>query len=522
MNIYELIVNTIEFKIEHFSQSLKDFTNKNTKIILFAFFLGVMSFGYELFNFTLSVDEEIKTFVNTDLSWVSEGRWSNYILMKLFMPESLVPFLPTFIAVFFIVVSCLMFFAIIDADCFSKAIFCCLFITFPSNAYFMEFNTYNFAVSIGIASAVLSIILLKNFIMKKGMCNLFLSVLCAAFSIGVYQSIIGLLMCIISVYLLSLVNTVKDEIRNHYILKFCAFSLLMLGMSVLLYKLIDFAMKYLLGVRTDAYLNNFVGWKDNNILHTSKALYKNIVDHLLGQQFYGEKTILALWFVLAVLIVKIYLIKGKLTKLYGVAFIILALLSPFFVSICLGSPLPVRSMVGLPTMIAGIWYITSISLHKNFRLVLLGAALLIAISNSFSITRLFYTDYFNWQADRDLAIRIMGRVSTLDINYDNKPIPIVFIGEIKYRENPVFLKTESFGSSFFQYGGPNQYRISYFLRTLGINEFAPTSQVQIKQAIDISKSMKVWPNKDSVIFSANMIIIKLGEATEHQLAGSGA
>src|SRR6185369_13921810 len=110
--------------------SVSNYISSNSKIIVFAFAIGILAFGYELFNFTLSVDEETKTFANSGIAWVEQGRWSNYLLLKIFQPESLVPFIPTFFAIFFLVISSLLFFELIAGDNISKAVFFCLFIKF--------------------------------------------------------------------------------------------------------------------------------------------------------------------------------------------------------------------------------------------------------------------------------------------------------------------------------------------------------------------------------------------------------
>jgi hypothetical protein len=132
----------IGHSIENISRRCSDCIAENAHLVIFSVLLGIMAYGYAIFNFTLSIDEELKTFSHSGIEWARQGRWGVLVLLNVFMPESLIPFLPTFISVFFLIVACFLFFPLIDGDIVSKAIFCCLFITFPSNAFFMEFNTF--------------------------------------------------------------------------------------------------------------------------------------------------------------------------------------------------------------------------------------------------------------------------------------------------------------------------------------------------------------------------------------------
>ncbi len=506
--------------IDGYVMSISTFITKNSGIIIFCIFLGILAFGYELFNFTLSIDEVGATWSKfSDLSklWVQQGRWSNFFLFNLFLRESLIPFIPTLVAVVFLIISCLIFMEILEGDKISKVIFCCIFITFPSNAFFMEFNT-NFGISIGIASVATSFLLFKYYIENNKKSFLILSIVMAAFGIGVYQSIISIWFCIMFLYILSIICNNENKFIYNELKKITIIGSFVLTFSFLLYKLIDFSFKGFLKVDSGKYLDNYIGWGNNSVFDTLSLVFsKHVMEHLFGQSFYGEKTIIVIWIAIVLLLLRVCSIKDISNKFVGLVSILLVTISPFILSLALGSILPIRSLVGLPLMVGGIVYISAINVIKTLRYILLIIAILIAFYNSFTITRLFYSDHLNHQADRDLANRVIGRVSLLDVNFENKPIPIAFVGEIN-RENLAFIKSEVFGSSVFQFGGPSQFRINCFLRTLGIEEFDYVNLEQLKYSIQASKNMKAWPHKDSVSYKEGMVIVKLGEATKMQLA----
>jgi hypothetical protein len=508
-------------EIEDISVRCSNFIAANSNIIIFSFLVGVMAYGYEIFNFTLSIDEEVKTFSNSGIEWAQQGRWGILLLLNLFMPESLIPFLPTVISVLFLIISCFLFFFIINGNAVSKVIFCCLFITFPSNAFFMEFNTYNFAVSIGIAIAISGVLLLKISFEKQNKTIFVLSsILLTSFAVGIYQSLIGVWLCAITLYIFFRL-CIYNNIDVRYAVKFVTLGLSVLFWSIVLYKIIDFVVKILIKSSSDTYLDNFIGWRGNSIITTLKIVVNyHLIPHLAGRAFYGDKTILATWIVATILLINIFAKKGLLNTSVGCIFTFLVIMSPFTLSIVLGSPLPVRSLVGLPLMVGGLWYLSAITTGKTMRHILLIAALVVAIHNSFSITRLFYSDYLTGQEDRDFANRIIDRIFLLDIDFGKThSIPIAFIGKKRYSSNSSIIKSETFGSSFFEYGGGNQHRMLFFLKILGYGEFAPANKEQFNYALQESANMQSWPHSGSVAYKEHMVIVKLGDVTPQQRSG---
>ena len=368
--------------LDNYAISFSAFITENSSIVIFAIFLGIMAYGYELFNFTLSVDEEIATFQTfSDLSelWVQQGRWSNYFLFKLFMPGSLIPFIPTLVAVTFLILSALIFFILIEGDKISKAIFCCLFITFPSNAFYIEFNT-NYGISIGIASVITSFVFLKYYLKEKNLLYVVLSIVTTAFGIGVYQSIVSVWFCLMFLYILSIICNKQKEFDYRDLSKFISTSLAVFTLSFLLYKLVAVIFNVLLKINAGTYLENYIGWKDKGVLETLKFVIKNnIVDHLQGHSFYGERTIIALWLAVALLIFHTYRMKGLPRKILVLVLLTLVILSPFILSLGLGSSLPTRTMVGLSLMFGGLWYIAAMNVTKSVRYMLMTIAIVISI-----------------------------------------------------------------------------------------------------------------------------------------------
>ncbi|MCH8014869.1 MAG: hypothetical protein IH823_08880, partial [Candidatus Dadabacteria bacterium] len=287
--------------------------------------------------------------------------------------------------------------------------------------------------------------------------------------------------------------------------------------SLVLYKFALYAFLKAYGLSETSYKDIYVGWKDYD--RTIDVLFRYYKKHFTGTGFYGEKVIVSLWFVIPFLVF-VFIKKGGvrllcagLLLLAGIAF------SPFALSLILGSPLPSRTLLALPFMVGGIWYLASLNVGVKVRYLFLLVAVFIALNNSFMTTRLFYADYLTWQADRDFANRILDRMYDVGIDYDpSNPIPVTFIGEKGYTSNAAFFRSEVFGSSFFQWDHGNTVRIVAFMKTLGADEFVRASYDKQAIAIKESKTMKKWPHRGSILYKDGMLIIKIGEPTFRQLS----
>jgi hypothetical protein len=488
----------------------------NAFLIIFASLVASAAFGYELFNFTLSIDEEIKSFDSGGLEWIRQGRWGTYLLLRLFMPESLIPFFPTLVSLFFLICGSFILFFIIDGDKISKMIFLLLFLTFPSTAFFLEFNTFNFAVSAGLASVLLGFYFFTRFTGANGYGNLLISVILTTLSFGTYQTMLTVWICSFFIFLLykSLYDGAPDKIVREF-----AAAAAVLSLSLILYKLIALLFMGLYKLKGSQYLDNFVGWTAGGYAATAGEIGRYLGSHLTGKSFYGEKTLLWIWLAVPYLIYRLFRKKGTGRQIRGILSIAALILSPFAVSVALGSALPVRSLVALPLMVGGLGYLASLKAGRKMKYFFLAISFFIALHNTFSITRLFYADHLTSQADRDLANRILDRIYELDINYEEKgPVPVAILGARGYSSNEAFIKDEVFGASFFEWEGGNPYRILYFLKLLGVEDFKVADARQYKAAVEESAKMQKWPHKSSIVYTGDVIVVKLSDITGPQWA----
>ena len=78
--------------------------------------------------------------------------------------------------------------------------------------------------------------------------------------------------------------------------------------------------------------------------------------------------------------------------------------------------------------------------------------------------------------------------------------------------NTVFpsIKTSTIGSSFFDWDGGHPKRIVYFMRLIGYTDINLMEQDKRRSVVELYKNMPIWPARNSIKVSGNVILVKLG------------
>lgn len=500
---------------------LKDYLIKYRVVIIYSILLSIACYGYELFNFTLSLDEEGFSFskATNRTDWIADGRWGTYFINCLFMPFSLIPYFPTLIAVLCIAMANIIFINSEEHDFFSKLIFSTIFISFPIHSYYLTFNTFSIAIGIGLVSSVLGFVITKEIMKKQNIkyIRLLIPIGLLVISFSIYQAIMVIYVILVLTHILSILiddDTISHKEIFRKILMFAGIFIF----SLILYKLSDNLIKIFYSndpiIKSRKYLEGYIGWTKKPPLVVFSTLLKSIFNYVSGNRFYGGTIMKSVILFASVLSVIIFLkVKKNLSKIMAITSLILLILSPFAVMIIVGGDLPPRTMFSLAFMVASLWWLCFRNLKLWIKDLVILATIFFMINNIYCTTRLFYSTYVNWQADRDMAIRIVERIYTTDNQLNRKSIPIAFIGAYKHPSNQLFLTTnwEILGCSFFQYNKNDHYRICGFMQTLGINEFKMIDDTKNHEISKKSVNMPSWPQNGSVAHFGDTIVIKLSD-----------
>lgn len=500
---------------------LKEYYSKNSMLIVASLLLAMIAYGYELFNFTLSIDDELYSFrqASETTEYILLGRWGIYFLNFLLSPQSLLPYFPTLITIVCLAVASFLFVNSEKASTSAKLVFSILFITHPAHAHYMAFNIISLYVGLGMVMTVGSFLLFRRSAEGSRVLNRFtmLAVILLALALSLYQAMLSFFV-VLGVYHLA-TSCINREVRLREMIRQSVLLAIVIIAAYLLYKAGDLATRYLVlgpaSIGKTDYLDNFVAWGTTPVRHVVRNLAYITVDYLSGSSFYSGLSAKTLW--LSLPIMAYVVIRKSAKKREKLLMLMLAgmlVVAPFTVIYLNGAHLPVRTLFSLPLMIGMLYMLGYSHASSWLRKLLFLIAVVILINNTWVNTRLFYASYVSWQADRDMANRIIERIYELELPEDKQQIRTTFVGGYQHPDNILFIQSDIFGTSFFgiHYGNPE--RIDALFKTAGINELDVIPFERLDQLNEHVYRMPSWPAKGSVAFIDGIAVVKLSEPVD--------
>ena len=489
------------------------FYRSNYLVIIFLIIYAIFCYGFKVFNYSISIDSEFGIFFSNLEPWIRDGRFGIAILKIILGNLTIVPYISNYLAVISFCFSALVWlYLIIWASNFkiksiiSYILFVVLYISYPSTAEFMNFSTYNFEVALGQLFASLSIFFLINYINFKNNLYLFYGSLLFIWSISIYQSILFLNLVGFAMFLivyLSYHEKINYKIIKRLIITYIKIIFISFIIYLIFNKLINIPIKQF------NYLDGFIGWgkRDFTILLFDLKQYVNGI--IFGDYIYCGK----LYFLSIVTLISlaIYnLFSKSITSKIKTPFLLFIALAPFIMPFVLGAPLPIRSQVTLPLIIAftALWSITIFEKKIILKNMLVVCLFIFSFYQAYAISFLFHGEYIKSQMDIAIAHKIANRIELLGLSdlYDK---PVVYIGKYKIRlKEEVGLRKEMIGASFFEWG---EYgRTFLFMQAIGYNYRYPSKDDYEFAKIE-SSNMPNWPHPNSVQIRNNIVIVKLSD-----------
>jgi hypothetical protein len=496
--------------------NVSSYVSNNRIIIIISFLIAIICYGYELFNFSLSIDEELESFLKAEdmKFYILLGRWGAYFLKQILTPYSSIPYFPFMISLFCIATSSVLFVNSIKGKMESKIIFSLLFITCPIHSYYLAFNTISPYIGIGMVLAVISYLSAVEALDKKRRIFFLYSVITLTVSLSMYQAIFSLFITLMFFHLLikksdDHASTMKETLKRtiHFFL--------IIVFAVSLYKIVDIAARYIIldssEFNNTEYLDRFIGWGKIPLKTVFRRLFFSTHNFLSGNAFFGGGYFYSIVLLLPFLLYKCYRRGNRYPdRITIVLLLILMVFAPFSVMYINGSPLPIRTLMALPLLIAIIWLLSHEMLSEPGRKIILIMAIMIFLHNTFTNTRLFYSSYMTWQSDRELANRILDRIYDLDNSNTKDKTKVAFLGMYNRPSNYLLIKSDIFGASFFEWGKGNPNRINNLFKTMGIDNLdVILEKKQLNALKEKAKSFPCWPRKGSVCLVDSIVVVKL-------------
>lgn len=492
---------------------IKNLFIKYKVILFFIFLFGIITYGMKLFFYSISIDTEVimTSFDGQMRSWYSIGRFGLGIIKWFFNFNPFNPYFANWVMVLIFILSVVLLAFILESN-YKKLsnlklfIFSLMIISSPILAE--QFNFILQGAEIAIAMLLLDIgfFLFTVYLDSKKIVFGLLAIPFFAISFGCYQAFLPLFIAIV-VWIGFLKNQNGEYKRSKENIRYIAISILIFIASYLFSTFLTKLCMSYLSITSTSYLKEQISWLHSPFKDNVKNLYEYVKNVLLGKgvfynSFYG----------ISVILVAFYSIKGIIQKklnFYQIFYLLIILITPFLMSLLLGSPEPTRAQFVLPYSTAFLVSYLFI-FKKKWVQIFLGILLCFMIFQQVQTTvHLFFTDYSRYEDDKQLANNVMNRVNT--ISESNK---VIFVGKHHSTSKTMLLEGDVIGKSFFEWDAGwvigSNYRIVGFMNTIGYNLEMPTIE-EYNIAVQESKKMQKWPNENSIKKYENFVIVKLSE-----------
>lgn len=522
-SIKKNISDPINIKIELVTLDIQKYLKEHVYVIAVLAVIALTSYGFELFNLNISLDEEIFAFKSAPLEWVAQGRWGMYFLNKILLPYVVVPFVPLFIALIFQIGAVLLM-----MNCWSvkskleQIIIGAIGITFPSLAYIYTFSTLNYGVGIGFFCVSLSLFIFK----KRIGWQKYLAIIPAAFAISIYQGFIFALVFVFLIYLIVIGLQAEKNFNKHMIQ-----IPIILIMSGLTYLFIQKLLFIILKITLSGYITKQFDME--NLFNNFSFIFSRFLD-MMGKVYLGDKSIysykivgIGTLLVLAILGLVASLFRSKSSfpnKVFIILFTLGIILLPFSSGFLMNGNYEIRYLVGLPIVFSGLIMLGMIDKSRTYK-ILIGILTLFCILQFVrSNNHLFASSFLALQSDRWTGYRLIERIEVAKEESESvEKIELKYmeiVGTLNLPETellPHGLGSSTFGLSFFEWDQGNAARILLFLKTLGYQGLQPLPSDRRSQIVEIADEMPTWPQNGSVKVVGDTVLVKFGPYSNAQI-----
>ncbi len=485
------------------TQSQKNHSKSIYKLFIFSFFLALITYGFSLTNFTVSIDNEMPILPDYGLDL---GRWGhNLILYHLFGGH--LQYFTLVLSLFLFSVAAVQISKLFKFSGYAAYWFCGLFVTFPQLSYQLVFGMMSVIAALGVLLSSLAVYLfVKSFEIKSLPKKIFLFLIVSLllmFTLAMYQAFIFIpaTLYLILFFQSSFEDTFKISLE---IKKTLLFGVVIIVSGVLYY----LSVKIICPLQQGGYIESFVSGESENQFMKFYSIWK---DNLLGSFYYGAKTFSIVTLASIVLIIR-FIIDRK-HFLIRILTLFAILLIPFLLSLVITNGYhPPRLYLTSNLVFAFLIVFTINHLNLSSFNSVKTVIVLIIIINVYFVTNLFYSANKIYKHDRKIAEKIDSTIQIKYPNFINTEKSIYFYGFFPYEYHQKFRleKSEIFGGSFYCWDNGNNYRIINFFKVADIAEYSMITKDNFDLVIDSIAKMPVWPNPESVKMINNTVIVKLG------------
>lgn len=481
------------------------------QIVLWALVFCLV-YGYELFNFSLSIDEEIHTFKTgwqMASGWLQQGRWGIALLFLVLPPISALPVVSTMVFGVGLVAAIAHLVSYYRINGLHAHILALSVLVSPVWPHIVQFNQLSWVIGVGVALCAVGLRLLDDDKRNKRILGGGALIL----SFGIYQTLVlAAVVMALGRYLLC-----DRQGRNGGIWLEAGRTLGLVVASALVSLAVQYVTMWAIGVGT-VYVDIF--WRVSEYLanpgialfislRASVAWIFGLHPIYLGYGF--AFVVLPFLGILFAFVKKDGQEKNSWFLSALSMFGILAAVSlPVFVSVGWA---PARSLLALPFMSGVLSACVPLRARLTQHAATVCLVVLIVLGVWVSVS-LFYSDHVMRERDRLLAASLITRIE--ELRTPGEELSFTLVGKRAQGIHEPVIRVEVFGGSFFDWDGGNVFRVNYFLRILGMHDLIPVDISQVPDVALQSEGMPIWPAAGSVALIDGIVVIKLSPLTHEQ------
>lgn len=518
MNIRRFYYNTDRFA-ERCWTKIVSYAHANSTFLLFALGVILCSYSYELFNQTLSIDDEILIWSAVpSQAWIRQGRWGMYLISCIFI-NPCIPFATLFLTLLLNAIAFLIVFRYFVKSNQCYYLLFPLFIAMPVSYFAYTFNSL--LPGLGVGSVCAAIAVRFASLARSRWLFLLPAMILGAFTIGCYQAMLNLLM-LLCLFFLIYDLIVKQETMRVIGRQILTYFLFGVGALALYYVGDRLAMK-VSGNTVQPYLDNF--FVQFEIFQALKSFFYFVwrvyrgATNIYGLNLFSQGILFVGCMIVLignVLFLRIsWCRKGLFLALMGLMIFI-----PF--CLCL-----ILNFGDTRTLFSLIWVIPFLFfLAWNFssyisRFLLSGIAIVCIFQYLFANNKLAYSNELSWERDKALAIRILTRIDELPIhNLIPHDTPLMIVGMpdiLEFAQETPFYRVQTVGRSIFNHDGGVAGRIEKVFSLLGNNLFRQAGRSEQLKVIERAVALPHFPEPGSVALIDGVVVIVFSSPSSPQI-----
>lgn len=492
------------------------FVRKNNFLMLYTFFICIVTYGIKLFNTNYGVDTTnmIGNFDGTLAHWLSLGR-PGLVLLKLFTFGYVnVYSLTVLTIVTFCIANILLmyYFSLLlkqRANPYLLILIPSLFATHQLFAEQFYFVLQSFEFSVGICLVILALIGLEEAVQYKFVYFLFL-----IFADTIYQSMIPFtFVLLLTRALFHYYQLQKENSRvnvKQFVVHLCKMFSIMLS-TILASQCIAVLIRKSLHIPKNAYLSDMIRWGKYPIRENIQFILNYISEVLNPSESKLFTHIFVLGIMMSLAVIIRMLLAKKKNSFYMLFFILGITMTPFAIAFVQGGRPSAREEVPtLPMAIVALILFFMVSIRKT---ALFKAALCVVLYFSLrqfqQTTNLLFSDQMRYENDLRFTASIVAEINNLALE-NTSSYKLLIFGNREFNSS-LAQRGEMLSNSFYVFGGntlATSHVVLMYYNTLGIYFDYPT-QEDYDKYLENSRTMGKFPNQNSVIVIDDTIIVNL-------------